>query len=316
MKAYDYRHLSKSALSLLLALLLTLSVCGAAFGSGEPADASAEMADIAQEHAIPLEGVSNARQLGGYVTEDGRTVRENVLLRSGELTGATEEDIRTLAEVYHVTTVVDLRAIAEIEETPDPEIPGAVNLHIALRDESMGAAFRNLMGSGETQDQDLAFIERIRSGWNPLNEDMYVDVIKTDVAAEGLREFIDLLLAQEEGTAILWHCSGGKDRTSVAAVVLLTLLGVDKETILDEFELTNALTEDEIEAKVEKSRQYTDDEEELYLVRATASAQRAFMERAFDYAEEQSGSMLEFIRQRCHVTDEEIALLQAKYLTD
>ena len=321
MKAYDHRRSWMSVLSLLLALLLTVSAGGAAFATGEPVDsaepaAAEDMAADAENYAVPLEGVSNARQLGGIAAEDGRTVRENVLLRSGELAGATEEDLKTLSEVYHVTTIVDFRNAEEIEETPDPEVSGAKNVHIALRDESMGAALKLFMASGEQQNPDLAFIERIRSGWNPLNENMYVDLIKTDAAAAGLRDFIDLLLAQEEGTAVLWHCSGGKDRTSVAAAVLLTLLGVDEETILDEFELTNVLIADEIEDKVEVSRQYTDDENELYLVRATASAQRDFMALAFDYAEEQSGSMLEFIRQRCNVTDEEIELLREKYLTD
>ena len=308
--------MGRSVLSLALALLLVLTACGAAFASGEASGASEEMSAAAAEHAVPLEGVSNARQLGGYPAADGKTVRQDVLLRSGELAGATEEDIQTLAEVYHVTTVVDLRNAEEIEENPDPEIPGAANVHVALRDESMGAAMKALMGSGEQKNRELDFIERIRAGWNPLNENMYIDLIKTDAAAAGLREFIDLLLAQEEGTAILWHCSGGKDRTSVAAAAILTLLGVEEETILDEFELTNELTAEEIEEQVAVSRQYTDVEEELELVRATASAQRAFMEKAFDYAEEQSGSMLEFLRQRCQVTDEEIARLRELYLTD
>ena len=61
---------------------------------------------------------------------------------------------------------------------------------------------------------------------------MYVDLLKTDKAAEGLREFIDLLLEQEEGTAILWHCSGGKDRTSVMDVeckFLSTLLARNQQ---------------------------------------------------------------------------------------
>ena len=314
----SYKRTLMSALSLLLALLMAMTACGAAFASGEPADAPAETAEnslSAESQAIPLEGVANARQLGGCVTTDGKVVRENVLLRSGELTDATEEDLRILSEVYHVTTVVDFRNASEIEEKPDPEIAGAKNVHVAIRDESMRLP---ILASGEQADvdPDLEFIERIRSGWNPLNENMYVDIIKTDAAATGLREFLDLLLEQEEGTAVLWHCSGGKDRTSIAAVAVLTLLGVDEEVILDEFDLTNELTVDQIEAKVDASRKYTDDENELYLVRATASAQRDFMALAFDYAEEQCGSMYEFIRQRCNVTDEEIEILRSKYLVD
>ena len=308
------KQTGRSVLSLLLALLMAASVCGAAFASGEAPDG---LSELAQAHVIPLEGVSNARQLGGYVTEDGRTVRENVLLRSGELTEATEEDLRILSEDYHVTTVVDLRNASEIAEKPEPAVGDAMIVHIALRDESITLPLLGGSGeSGEMEDPNKRFIDQLRAGWNPLNENMYVDVIKTDVAAAGLREFIDLLLAQEEGTAILWHCSGGKDRTSIAAVVVLTLLGVDEETILEEFALTNELTAEEIDEKVEASRAYTDDEDELALVRATAAASTEYMALAFDYAEEQSGSMFDFIRERCGVTDEEIELLRDMYLTD
>ena len=368
MKICNYKHMLKSVVSFLLAMLLGLTVCGAALAgeeaasdseeaaaeqeaAGDSADAesdseesegdSAETASTpldtaaiveevkgasdgaqqsggmeldAQQQAIDLEGVANARQLGGIVTEDGRKVKENVLLRSGELTAATDEAIKTLSDYYHVTTVVDLRNLAEINETPDPEINGAVNVHIALRDESTAQALQGLMGGQKETVGD--FIERMRSGWNPLNEDMYVNLLETEAGIAGLREFLDLALKQEEGTAILWHCSGGKDRTSLVAVALLTLLGVDKDTILNEFELTNELIADQIESKVEEAREYTDDENELYLIGATASAIRLFMVRAFDYAQQECGSMLDFLKQKCNVTDEEIAALQALYLTD
>ena len=94
------------------------------------------------------------------------------------------------------------------------------------------------------------------------------------------------------------------------------MLGVDKDTILNEFELTNDLIADQINSKVEEAREYTDDENELYLIGGTASAVRLFMVRAFDYAEEECGSMMEFIKQKCNVTDEEIETLRNLYLTD
>ena len=298
--------------------------------AGEPLDAAAVVQELegasggeaqsagmeldAEKQALDLEGIPNARQLGGIVTEDGRTVKDNVLLRSGELNAATEEDLRKLTEVYHVTTVVDLRNIAELEETPDPEIPGAVNVHIALRDESMAAAMQGLMGGQKESVSD--FVARMRSGWNPLNEDTYVNLLETEAGIAGIRQFLDLALAQEGGTAILWHCSGGKDRTGLIAAILLTLLGVDKDTILNEFELTNVQLADQIAGKVEEALEATDDENELYLIGATASAIRLFMDKAFDYAEEQSGSMMEFIREKCNVTDEEIETLRNLYLTD
>ena len=46
-------------------------------------------------------------------------------------------------------------------------------------------------------------------------------------------------LLDADGGAVLWHCVSGKDRTGNATMLLLTVLGVDKETIIEDFLLTN-----------------------------------------------------------------------------
>ena len=319
MESFDHKHTWKSVLSLLLVLLMTISVCGAAFASGEASDASAEQLT---DRALPLEGVPNAWQLGGYVTEDGRRVRENALLRSGALADATEEDIKTLSEVYHVTLIVDFRSPTETTQAPEPEVPGAEYVNISLEDSMKQAGASSDMAammSIETQFSDepgRAEVEQIRQGLRTTNEDLYIEKITSEAIDAGIREFLDVLLAQEEGSVVLYHCKNGKDRTGTATMVLLTLLGVDRETILDDFDLTNVFLADVINAEVEQASQYTDEEDVLDVIRVMAGVSRDFMARAFDYAEEQSGSMLEYVKQRYNVTDEEIARLQELYLTD
>ena len=323
MKAHHRKLIGKSAVSMLLALLLTLSVCAAAFASGEPTDAPADgMSAEAEARSLHLEGVGNAWQLGGYVTEDGRKVRENALLRTGTLSNATEEDVRILSEVYHVTAIVDFRSPMETTQAPDPEIPGAEYVSISLEDkdkqESSPATLAE-MASVEMQFSDepgRAMIEMIRLGWRTPDPDMYITMITSEATDVGFRAFLDVLLAQDEDAVVLWHCRSGKDRTGAATMLLLTILGVDEETILEDFDLTNVFMADEINAEVERSANYTDDEEELDMVRVNAGVSRDFMARAFDFAEEQCGSMLEYIKQEYHVTDEEIELLRELYLTD
>ena len=319
MKAFRCKHIGKSALALLMALLTALSVCGAAFASGEAADAPAEQAT---ERALPLEGVPNAWQLGGYVTEDGRTVRENALLRSGALADATEEDIETLSDVYHVTLIVDFRSPMETTQAPEPEIPGAEYVNISLEDaKKQTGAMTDMaeMMSIEMQFSDepgRAEVEEILRGLRTTNEDLYIEKITSEAIDAGIREFLDALLAQEEGSVVLYHCKNGKDRTGTATMILLTLLGVDRETILEDFDLTNAFLAEEIDAEVEQASRYTDEEDVFNVIRIMAGVSKDFMAKAFDYAEEQSGSMLEYIRQRYNVTDEEIARLRELYLTD
>lgn len=321
MKSFIHKHTWKSVLSVLLALLMALSVCGVAFANEEASEAET-LAEKAADRALPLEGVSNAWQLGGYVTTDGRKVRDNAILRSGALANATEEDIEILSDVYHVTLIVDFRSPVETTQAPEPEIPGAEYVNISLEDmqrQTGASSDMATMMSIEMQYSDepgRAEVEQIRQGLRTTNEDLYIEKITSEAIDAGIREFLDILLTQEEGSVVLYHCKNGKDRTGIATMILLTLLGVDEETILEDFDLTNAFLADEINAEVEQASQYTDDEEVFNVIRIMSGVSRDFMARAFDYAEEQSGSMLEYIKDRYDVTDEEIEILRELYLTD
>ena len=302
-------------------LLFSMAFSLAAYASGEPSgEASAEDADMAalEQQLVGLTGVSNARQLGGYKTEDGRTVKENVLIRSGALAGATAEDLAILTDEYNVKLIIDLRSADDFEKRPDPAFNDAVIVNVPVWDEALNALplteFMALMGefSGEPGMADL---ELYRRGLMGVDDELYIkQTFQNDISLAGFREFIDLLLAQEEGTGILYHCSSGKDRTGSATAILLTLLGVDRETVLQDFAMTNLVLKDSLDQKVAQSANYTDDEEELYAVYTMNGVNPDWMAKMFDYAEEQSGSLLAFIQEQFNVTDEEVRLLRDKYL--
>ena len=69
---------------------------------------------------LGLAEIENARQLGGYYTEDGRRIKSNMLLRSAKLVKATDEDIKKLTQDYNLGTIVDFRTTDEIADAPDP----------------------------------------------------------------------------------------------------------------------------------------------------------------------------------------------------
>ena len=281
--------------------------------SGESA-ADSEPAEL----TIGLKGVKNDRQLGGYPTEDGRKVKENVLIRSGTLTNATAEDIALLTDVFNVKLIVDFRNETDIARNPDPSFNDAYYINIPVWDESLNAISLTdffAMQSEYASQPGMSDLEMYRRGLMGADEDLYIkQTFQNDYSLNGYREFLDLLLAQEEGTGIVFHCTSGKDRTGSAAVILLTLLGVDRETVLADYALTNEVLKSTLDQKVAQSAQYTDDEEELYAVRTINGVNPEYMAHMFDYAEEQSGSMLEYIKEQFHVTDEEIQILRDKYL--
>ncbi len=262
-----------------------------------------------ESQTLGLEKVENARQLGGYYTEDGRRVKENMLLRSGKLINATEDDIAKLTDTYHLGTIVDLRTTSEIEQAPNPTIDGVEDIHVPILDEdSHSAAMTNIYGS----DPVDALIGMATDG--TLSDDMYITTINSESAKKGFAEFFQILLNNEEGKAVLWHCTGGKDRTGTAAVLLLSALGVDEDTILDDFALTNEFFKGKIDYMGAEAAKKTDDQEIIDGVRTLTGVSRDFMKKMIDSLTDEYGSVENFIIEELNVSKDDIVKLQDMYL--
>ncbi len=269
-----------------------------------------------ESQTLGLSGISNARQLGGYVTQDGMRVKQNILLRTGKLSDGTQEDLDMLRDQYAVTEIIDFRTTSEIDQAPDPTIGDAIYRQIHILDENADDTGNNkaIVGiySKMATDPAGAMLEMYRMG--ALSEDMYTSMFESQTALDGYRAFVDALLAHDESGALLWHCTGGKDRAGCAAMITLTLLGVDKETVLQDFALTNEFNREKIDYMVQGAAALTDDQTELDGVAALVGVSRPYMEKVYTLAEQESGTMLDFLKDKLHITDVEIQTLRAKYL--
>ncbi len=306
-------HFRRITATALCCMLLAGCQAYGAFAEETAVTAEASVNTVTLEgQTLGMEKLSNARQLGGYITEDGMRVKSNVLLRSGKLSAASEADLKKLHDEYNVTEIIDLRTTDEIASAPDPEVEGAVNVRVKVLDESSDNASAAMTAIYSSSDNPAAsLLEMVRAG--TLSDTMYISALDCDAGIAGYRAFVDELLNHEEG-AILWHCTGGKDRAGTAAVIILTLLGVDKETILDDFALTNQFNAASIAYMKSKAAELTDDENEINDVGTLTGVSRELMENLFDYAEAESGSMLAFLKAKLNITDDEIAALRSKYL--
>jgi protein-tyrosine phosphatase len=175
---------------------------------------------------IPLEGNFNLRDLGGYATADGHTVKFGCLFRSDELHALTDADLAVIADLG-VRVVFDLRNDNERQLRPNRELPD-VELH--LRETPPNDA-----GTGTH-----TFEQQIELGLLPVPDDeefgqVYVALL-TYLAPE-LRRVAQLALDAVD-RPLLFHCAAGKDRTGLATAMLLGILGVSDDTILDDYELT------------------------------------------------------------------------------
>ena len=176
--------------------------------------------------AIPLDGASNLRDLGGWQMADGRRLRLGHLYRSATLAHLTERDMATIAGLG-LRTVCDLRGMEEAAHRPSRLPEGAERIHLPI-EPTVGASLADLMQRELSTGEDV--VDLLRRA--------YLDYGTRFIGA--YRDLFDLLL--EPGRhALLFHCSAGKDRTGLAAALILTALGASRETVMEDYRATDRL---------------------------------------------------------------------------
>ncbi|MBR1738582.1 MAG: tyrosine-protein phosphatase, partial [Firmicutes bacterium] len=214
-------------------------------------DDNAVSLDLDKQRLSDIEGMTNARQLGGYVNTEGRKIKQNVILRTGKPSDGSENDLRLLSEKYHVSDMVDFRTESEAQTAPEPTVEGAVNHHIPLNiagdmsflvTDEFKQAYAKAMQSG---DKGEILLLLAQNNMLPTPE-MYAYFLG-DEATDGYRQFFDILLNKPEDSAVLFHCTQGKDRTGMGAALFLYALDFDDDTVLSDYLMTNLANTDIID---------------------------------------------------------------------
>ncbi len=172
-----------------------------------------------------LPAVRNIRELGGIKARDGRHVRHGLLYRGSTLEGLTNEE-QAAVDSLDLRCVLDLRAASEAAEHPEYVPAGAVYQRVAGMYEPSGAEM----------DFSPAAIGRMESvgGAEDIMLTLYLTMARDNPALHAL---VEHLVAGD--APLYFHCSAGKDRTGIAAALILTILGVPDKAIMENFLLTN-----------------------------------------------------------------------------
>ena len=193
---------------------------------------STEMLPSAQwtaDRLVDFDGPLNFRDLGGYRSESGGTVKPGVLFRSDQLSELSDHDLEVLHSL-NVRTVHDFRLEIERERQPTRLANAWVPKVLVL-------------STSDSQSLDVSVIEIVGQalrGERPLPPATWWADNYDEVLEAGRPMFVQAAasIAEGEGPA-LFHCTGGKDRTGIMAVLLLRILRIGDETIIDDFLLTN-----------------------------------------------------------------------------
>jgi len=253
----------------------------------------------AHDRVVPLQGGRNFRDLGGYRTTDGRSVKWGLLFRSGSMTGLTRADYDSLAK-RGLRVVCDLRATGERKAEP-VNWPSAKAPRVLSDDYELDNAM--FMPKGAMQD------------WT-------ADQARASLAASYPR-----MLAQFNGqyrrmfgelvaghAPLAFNCSAGKDRTGIAAALLLTALGVPRDVVIDDYLLTNqtlnanSLMRGAATANSPWMKLSPD------VLKAFLGADRSYIEAALAVVDGHKDGAQGYLRDELGMGPQELALLRRLYL--
>ena len=221
-----------------------------------------------------IEGAVNFRDLGGLPAGDLR-VRRGMVFRSGMTHHIGPEGLEYLAERYRVRSFVDLRSEDELERDGTAPFDGS-----GIRHRCIPVTGITAMTPDKRQERMRALMDGEMT-WGQA----YRDYLATSVDA--FRSFFELVV-DAESLSLVFHCTGGRDRTGVSAALLLATLGVDEDTIADDYARTGELLRPHVPKFGQQSEDLQLDERRFERLISTS---REPMRELFEYIRQDYGSV-------------------------
>jgi protein-tyrosine phosphatase len=253
---------------------------------------------IVSERLIPMQGTNNFRDIGGIPTTDGRYTKWGMIYRSGRLEELTDADIDRF-RALGIQQVFDFRNDIEIGKSPDrlPDDYQGEYTQLPIVDKE-GKAYKEMK-------RRVFFGER-----RAETKELFTTVMSkfADSSVLDFKPLFDKLLVTDK--PLLYHCTGGKDRTGYATAIILSILGVDKETIISEYLMSNYYKYEKALASMKKLRYAGLDKETtaaLFLV------QQEYIEKVFDIIENDFGGMDNYLEVKFGIDEAKRNLFKEKY---
>jgi len=260
------------------------------------------------QRSIPLEGQSNFRDIGGYKTVDGQTVRSGIVFRSGELHGLTEKDVQTLSELG-IGTVVNFLSPAEIEARGADVLPAGTK-EVLQPIESGDGLVAEVLEARRTGD-----FSKVPADLNPKLHELLVDEAQEQYAA-----LIRAIIAAE-GEPLAYHCSHGIHRTGTATAIILSALGVPWESVRSDYLLSNETRASEVGPRLEQLRlaaaeTFGQDPADVNMTNINAFyiLEGSYIDGTLNRIEEEYGDIETYLKKGLGLSEEEIGLLRHRLL--
>jgi len=263
--------------------------------------------------SLGLEKATNARDLGGYPTMDGRTVRTGRLFRANALNRLSEADIEAVGKLG-LACVIDFRHAREIELVGEDKLPAGprlVAMPVFDPDHDVFTAVSAVLRGLAGEDALVHLREDAQTGGAAQ---MMIELYQRFVYGAEVRAVFAAaarLVATPSELPLLFHCTAGKDRTGWLAAIILTALGVDRDTVMADYLRTTELNATGRDYMITTMSARVESPE---IILPLLEARSEYLEAAFAEADHRYGGMDGYLRDGLGLDDTVVASLRTNLL--
>lgn len=237
--------------------------------------------------------ITNFRDLGGYQTQDGRRVKHGCFYRSAAIVFPSDTDRREFEELG-MKAILDLRSPMEVSQQPDDTVPGCAYIHCSAAD------------TGNAQGGNVDIAQLIRQSFPQQLAGYLMETYRTLPFRNPAYQIMFDLIKKHQ-VPFVFHCTAGKDRTGVAAYLILKTLGVDDETIIHDYMLSNEYRKDENEKMIAMAGGSP-------ALRELLVVKEAFLQLSIHSIQKKYGDFGDYLNAEYNLTEADIHSLRDAYL--
>ena len=269
------------------------------------------------ERTLPITGLNNFRDFGGYLGHEGKRVKWGQLYRSNHLYGL-KPDAQEYIKALGIKTIIDYRSANEIKTSPNTFVGEKQTFHL---DASAQTAELAAQFAADPSDEDRALIESVLrdipkelvNGDGIQVLEQYRNFVLSEKSKNAYRQMLKVLLDANNSPS-LQHCRGGKDRTGYGVLLIMIMLGVSEKDIIADYMLTHDNRLERNKIKMAAYRKITDNEDVLGYLLSLIDTRESFVVEILNTMKEVSGTPSNYIKQALGFTDEDFQLMQSIYL--
>ncbi|MEG2836190.1 tyrosine-protein phosphatase [Anaerorhabdus sp.] len=260
-----------------------------------------------------FEKLSNTRDLGGIMTNDGKTIKYKKLIRSGRLYFASEYDRNKLLNDYSLKRILDFRNDNEILKTPDPTLQGVEYIRCPILKEHTQVITKEKNIHEVDFEYMKHIIELMDFNVEQSTIEEYPQLLRDEHSILGYKKFIDILLDDVHGST-LYHCSAGKDRVGVGTLLILGLLGVSDEIIIDDYLKTNYYLSERLNYYTQKATEQNLDKKYIEQFSSLCCVKESYIQAVLNNIHANYGTIESYAKICLGITQEDIEKLKQLYL--